>query len=105
MKNPPFPYSVRITRDVASSDPFVDAKEPKTLVYDGVCDFENNRYPVYKDGVQVGKYKLYLPDNSTPVDIGDEIELNLLGRVIKGNAVDFTPTNFGLTITWDSSKN
>ena len=26
-------------------------------------------------------------------------------NLIKGNAVDFTPTNFGLTITWDSSKN
>lgn len=105
MKNPPFPHSVRITRDVASSDPFVDAEEPKTLIYDGVCDFENNRFPVYKDGVQVGKYKLYLPDNSVSVEISDKIELNLRGRVIEGNVLEFTPTNFGLTITWDSSKN
>lgn len=105
MINPPFPYSVVIRRRIESSDPFVESEEATTLVYDGICDFENNRYPLYRDGVQVGKYKLYIPDNALPVEKKDLIELSVYGRVITGEVVDFFPTNFGLTISWDSSNN
>lgn len=105
MINPPFPYQVTIRRRDDSFDPFKESDEATTVVYEGACDFENNRYPLYRDGVQVGKYKIYLPDNTTPVEIKDLIELSIYGRVITGEIVDFFPTNFGLTISWDSSKN
>lgn len=105
MMNPPFPYKVVIYRRVGISDPFIEDDEEKVLVYDGMCDFENNRYPLYRDGVQVGKYKLYLPDNALPIEKKDLIELSIYGRVITGEIVDFFPTNFGLTISWDSTNN
>lgn len=104
--NPPFPYNVVIRRIAESDDPFVEMENlDATLVYDGICDFESNRYPTYKDGVHVGKYKLYIPDNTVPVEIDDLIELSIHSRVMHGKVLEFFPTNFGLTITWDSSKN
>lgn len=103
--NPPFPYQVIIRRAVAATDPFVVAGEADTIVYEGACDFENNRFPTTKSGVQVGKYKLYLSDNTIPVEIGDTVELSMYGRVVKGSVTDFTPTNFGLTILWDNTNN
>ena len=105
MINPPFPYNVIIRREVEPSDPFVESDDTAISIYNGECDFENNRYPQHKDGVQVGKYKLYLPDNTLPVEIGDKIELSIHNRVIHGSVVEFFPTNFGLTVSWDSSKN
>lgn len=105
MMNPPFPYHVTIRRRAVPDDPFKETEGEATLVYDGECDFENNRYPLYRDGVQVGKYKLYIPNNSIPVEIDDLIELSIHSRVINGKVVDFFPTNFGLTVSWDSSKN
>ena len=105
MINPPFPYKVIIRRRLENPDPFMESDGETTLVYDGICDFENNRYPLYRDGVQVGKYKLYLPENTTPVEKRDLIELSIYGRVIQGEIVDFFPTNFGLTISWDSTSN
>ena len=105
MINPPFPYDVIIRRNVTPTNPFEDAEESAVVVYDGVCDFESNRIPVTKGGVQVGKYKLYLPSNTTDVMPGDIVELTLLSRVIKGEVLDTFPTNFGLTITWDNTGN
>jgi hypothetical protein len=105
MINPPFPYNVIICRAISNADPFSDAEEAVETVYEGVCDFENSRFPNYKNDVQVGKYKLYLPDNTLPVEIGDKIKLSMHNRVILGEIVDFFPTNFGLTVSWDSVKN
>lgn len=105
MTNPPFPYNVIIRRSAVSSDPFVEVNEELSIVYEGVCDFENNHYPLYRDGVQVGKYKLYLPDNTLPIEKKDLIELSIYGRTILGEIVDYFPTNFGLTISWDSANN
>ena len=105
MINPPFPYRVIIRRREIASDPFADTQETTTVVYDGECDFENNRYPLYRDGVQVGKYKLYIPNNALPVEKKDIIELSVYSRVITGEVADSFPTNFGLTISWDSSDN
>lgn len=105
MINPPFPYSVIIRRRAEITDPFAEAVEDAVVVYDGICDFENNRYPLYRDGVQVGKYKMYIPDNTLPIEKKDLIELSIHGRVILGEVVDFFPTNFGITISWDSANN
>lgn len=105
MINPPFPYNVTILRRVMTSDPFQEYEDEPLVIYEGCCDFENSRLPVYKDGVQVGKYKLYLPDNIVMVEIGDEVELNINNRLIKGVIVEFFPTNFGLTISWDNANN
>ena len=105
MINPPFPYQVIIRRTIDNSDPFSKEEESKSIVYEGMCDFENNRYPIYRDGVQVGKYKLYLPNNTTPIEKEDLIELSIYGRVIRGEVVDYFPTNFGLTVSWDSVNN
>lgn len=105
MINPPFPYNVIIRREAANSDPFKEVQNRSSVVYEGVCDFENNRYPLYRDGVQVGKYKLYLPDNTLPIEKKDSIELSIHGRTILGEVVDYFPTNFGLTVSWDSANN
>ena len=105
MINPPFPYDVIIRRAVTPTDPFEEVDETSAVVYDGVCDFENNRFPTIKNGVQTGKYKLYMPDNTTDLRIGDDVELSILSRVIRGKVVDVFPTNFGLTISWDNALN
>lgn len=105
MMNPPFPYQVVIRRAVAAPNPFVVAGEAGTIVYEGACDFENNRFPSVKDGVQVGKYKLYIANNTIPIEIADTVEITMFGRVIKGSIVDFTPTNFGMTVIWDNINN
>lgn len=105
MINPPFPYDVIIRRAVTPTNPFEEVEEIDMVVYDGVCDFESNRYPIIKNGVQTSKYKLYLPDNTTDVRIGDDVELSTYNRVIKGKVADVFPTNFGLTINWDNAAN
>ena len=105
MINPPFPFDVIIRRAVTPTNPFEEVEEISVVVYDGVCDFENNRYPTIRNGVQTSKYKLYLPDNTTDVRIGDDVELSALTRVIKGKVADVFPTNFGLTISWDNATN
>ena len=105
MTNPPFPYDVIIRRTLTPTDPFEEVEEAEDVVYDGVCDFENNRFPTVKNGVQVGKYKLYLPNNTVDVQIGDKVELSILSRVIKGKVAEVFPTNFGLTISWDNNNN
>lgn len=104
--NPPFPYHVNIKRREPSSDPFLSEEEAFQEVYNGVCDYESNNYPLIKDGVQLGKYNLYLPDRKTPIRKQDIIELSLLnGEIIIGTIVDYIPTNFGLTIKWDNVNN
>lgn len=104
--NPPFPYNVIIKRRVSSSDPFNSGEDAFQIIYSGVCDYESNRYPLLRDGVQLDKYNLYLPDKNTPVRKQDLIELALLnGEVITGVIVDYNPTNFGLTIKWDNVNN
>jgi hypothetical protein len=105
MINPPFPYQVTILRKAVPSDPFEETKTEDEVIYSGECDFENNRYPIYRDGVQVGKYKVYIPDNMVPVDLGDIVELDVFGRQLNGEIVEFFPTNFGLTISWDNANN
>ena len=104
MINPPFPYSVKICREVASTDPFKDDSETIT-VYKGVCDYEVNRHPSYKNNVQVGKYKLYIPDNTIALELNDTIELQVFNRQIDGKIVDIFTTNFGTTVYWDNSNN
>ncbi len=105
MINPPFPYDVIISRTVVPTSPFEEPDDSGVIVYDGVCDFESNRHPIIKNGVQTSKYKLYLPDNTTDVRIGDNVELTTYNRVIKGKVADVFPTNFGLTINWDNTTN
>lgn len=105
MINPPFPYNVIIRRVASPANPFEEVEETNMIVYDGVCDFEGNRHPTIKNGVQTSKYKLYLPDNTTDVRIGDDVELSTYNRVIKGKVADVFPTNFGLTINWDNITN
>ena len=105
MMNPPFPYNVVIRRDIANADPFVESEDATEIVYDGVCDYENNRFPITKDGVQIGKYKLYIPDNKVFIEKRDLIELSIHNKVIAGEVLDYFPTNFGTTVTWDSKEN
>jgi hypothetical protein len=105
MINPPFPYQVRILRTVVDKDPFSEVESAKEEIYSGVCDFESTRFPTVKNGVQIGKYKLYIPDNTIPVMLEDTVELNLMGRLMEGKIVEFFPTNFGLTISWDEVNN
>ena len=104
--NPPFPYKVIITRRLSSSDPFKSGEESFQTIYDGMCDYENNRYPLLRDGVQLDKYNMYISDRMLPVKKQDLIELHLLnGEVINGVIVDYNPTNLGLTIKWDIVNN
>lgn len=105
MTNPPFPYQVIIRRGVPPTNPFEEVEETDSVIYDGVCDFENNRFPTIKNGVQTGKYKLYLPDNTIDVRERDKVELKFLNRVRTGEVLDVFPTNFGLTVSWDSVNN
>lgn len=104
MINPPFPYSVKILREVASTDPFKEDGET-TVVYEGICDYDVNRHPSFKNNVQVGKYKLYIPNNTIALELNDTIELQILKRQMSGRIVDFFYTNFGITIYWDSCNN
>ena len=103
--NPPFPYRVIIRRPAVIDDPFVSTEGADTVVYEGACDFENNRFPSVKGGVQTGKYKLYIADNTIPIEIADNVELTMHSRVMIGSVVDFMPTNFGLTVFWDNVNN
>lgn len=105
MINPPFPYNVVISRKAVPEDPFTPVEQDATIIYDGVCDFEVNRHPSYKNNVQVGKYKLYIPDNTIALEMNDTIELQILSRKMVGNVLDFFPTNFGITVYWDSAEN
>ena len=105
MINPPFPYDVTISREIASSNPFSDEGESPLIIYTGKCDYENNRHSTIQDGVQVGKYNMYIPDRTLPVKKGDTIELTLPNDVVQGVVVDYMPTNFGLTIKWDNINN
>ena len=105
MINPPFPYQAVILRKAAPSSPFEDVDENAVVVYDGECDFEANHYPTVKNGVQVAKYKLYLPDNTVDVQVGDAIKLSIFGKVRNGVVADVFPTNFGLTVSWDNTNN
>lgn len=104
MKNPPFPYSVVITREVKSDDPFVTETKPEK-VYDGKCDKQANNFPTIKNGVEYGKYKLYITPNDIIFKSGDLIELNQRGNIIKGKVSDYNPTNLGTTIYWDVINN
>lgn len=103
--NTPFLYHVIISRDKLSSDPFVSEEGKPTIIYDGDCDFELNSSASIKSDVLVGRYKLYIQDNTIPVDKGDKIQLGMLGRILYGEVVDIFPTNLGLTVYWDNVNN
>lgn len=103
MINPPFPYNVVITRS-SSSDPFSE-EGAFSVIYEGKCDWENNRFPTYKDNVQTDKYILYIPDKDAPIKKQDKISLEVNGNIIEGEIMDFIPTNFGLTIRWSNVNN
>ena len=106
MINQPFPYLVTISREATSSTPFGEEGESFSIVYSGECDYENNRFPVIKDKVQVGRYNMYIPKRTLRVMKGDIIELTLPSdEIIHGVIVDYMPTNFGLTIKWDNINN
>lgn len=103
--NPPFPLSVVITRSTLPANPFEESDGVMQVIYDGVCDKQVNRFPIIKSGVQVGKYKLYLPTRGIIFKAGDEIALNELGEIIKGRITDKDVTNMGTTIFWDYIQN
>ena len=105
MMNKPFPYLVSISRMSQSPNPFKDEGSSSTLIYEGYCDYEVNRFPTLKSGVQTERYKMYIKDNTIPVMKGDLISLELSNRNIEGVISDYIPTNFGLTIFWDVVDN
>jgi hypothetical protein len=102
--NTPFPYHVVISRDEVPLDPFVPKSDNPVVIYDGECDFEISSSNT-RDGVLVGRYRLYIQDNTIPVEKGDNVVLDLKGRVLSGEVVDYFPTNFGLTVYWDNVNN
>lgn len=104
--NPPFPYYVIIRREISSSNPFSKEEESPLVIYEGVADYDSNRFPTIKDNVQVGKYNMYIPNRMLAVRKGDSIELTMPNNeIIYGEIVDYMPTNFGLTIKWDNVNN
>ena len=104
--NPPFPYSCRIVH-YSEVDPFTGQAE-ETVLYEGMCDVEGNKYPTMKEGVLVNKVKVYIDDLNSPSRIynnGDSIFINRLGKEEEYVLNDYWPTNFGTTIQCDIASN
>ena len=101
--NPPFPYQVKSTRetDSQSSNPFADNTDIPEVIYEGECDYKMNTRPLVKDGVTIGRYKLYIPDTDIEFAIDDIIEFRMQTKISKGKVIDFSVFNLGTTILWD----
>lgn len=104
--NPPFPYTCRIVH-YSEVDSFT-GQASETVLYEGGCDVEGNKYPTLKEGVLVNKVKVYIDDLSSPSRIynnGDSIFINRLGKEEEYILNDYWPTNFGTTIQCDIVSN
>ena len=106
INNPPFPYTCRIVH-YGEVNPFTGMADA-TVLYEGACDVEGNKYPTLKEGVLVNKIKIYIDDLHSPQRIynnGDAIYVNRLGKEEEYVLNDYWPTNFGTTIQCDIVSN
>lgn len=105
ISNNPFPYNVTITRDILVEGSSIQRK----ILYDGKCDFDLAT-PTLRDGVLLGKYRLYIPpkaisEDATPIEKLDQVMIFLRGRRLYGEVTEVFPSNLGTTVLWDNQNN